>query len=47
MLVELKEKSIRADTEMPINVYYKNEIVGEFRADIIVERNNRRERNNR
>ncbi len=38
MLVELKEKGIRADTEMPINVYYENEIVGEFRADIIVER---------
>ena len=37
MLIELKEKGIRADMEMPINVYYKNEIVGEFRADIIVE----------
>ena len=23
--------------KLPINVYYKNEIVGEFRADIIVE----------
>ena len=37
MLIELKEKGINADTETPINVYYKNEIVGEFRADIIVE----------
>ena len=37
MIIELKEKSIHADTETPINVYYKNEIVGEFRADIIVE----------
>lgn len=37
LIIELKEKSIHADTETPINVYYKNEIVGEFRADIIVE----------
>jgi hypothetical protein bfra3_10641 len=36
-VIELKEKGIHADTEMPISVYYKNEIVGEFRADIIVE----------
>lgn len=36
-MIELKEKGIHADTETPINVYYKNEIVGEFRADIIVE----------
>lgn len=37
LMIELKEKGIHADTEMPINVYYKNEIVGEFRADIIVK----------
>lgn len=37
LIIELKEKGIHADTETPINVYYKNEIVGEFRADIIVE----------
>lgn len=37
LVIELKEKGIHADTETPINVYYKNEIVGEFRADIIVE----------
>ena len=35
LMIELKEKGIHADTETPIN--YKNEIVGEFRADIIVE----------
>ena len=35
LMIELKEKGIHADTEMPINVYYKDEIVGEFRADII------------
>lgn len=37
LMIELKEQGIHADTETPINVYYKNEIVGEFRADIIVE----------
>ena len=37
MLIELREKGIHADSETPINVYYKDEIVGEFRADIIVE----------
>lgn len=38
LVIELKEKGIHADTEMPINVFYRNEIVGEFRADIIVEK---------
>ena len=37
LMIELKEKGIHADTETPINVYYKNEIVGEFRAEIIIE----------
>lgn len=37
LVIELKEKGIHADTEMPINVYYKHEVVGEFRADIIAE----------
>ena len=38
LMIELREMGIRAETEIPINVYYKNEIVGEYRADIIVER---------
>ncbi|MFR5657116.1 MAG: GxxExxY protein [Butyricimonas faecihominis] len=33
----IKRKGIHADTETPINVYYKMKLVGEFRADIIVE----------
>lgn len=37
LLIELQEKGIHADTETPINVYYKNQIVGEFRADIMIE----------
>lgn len=38
LVIELKEKGINAETEFPISVYYKNIIVGEFRADIIVEK---------
>ena len=37
LAIELKEKGIYADTETPINVYYRDEIIGEFKADIIVE----------
>lgn len=37
LMIELEEKGIHANAETPINVYYKDEIVGEFRADIIVE----------
>ncbi len=35
--LELQENGIRADMEMPINVYYKDKVVGEFKADLIVE----------
>ncbi|WP_294478000.1 GxxExxY protein [uncultured Bacteroides sp.] len=38
LVIELKEKGIDAEAEFPISVYYKNIIVGEFRADIIVEK---------
>ncbi len=37
LMIELRERGIHASMETPINVYYNNEIVGEFRADIIVE----------
>ena len=37
LLIELKENGLNAETEVPINVYYNNVIVGEFRADIVVE----------
>ena len=37
LILELREKGIRAESEIPIDVYYKDEVVGEFRADIIVE----------
>lgn len=35
--LELQENGIRADMEMLINVYYKDKVVGEFKADLIVE----------
>ncbi|MCD8029379.1 MAG: GxxExxY protein [Bacteroides sp.] len=37
LVLELKEKGIHVETEFPIKVYYKNTIVGEFKADMIVE----------
>ena len=36
LLIELKENGLNAKTEVPINVYYNNVVVGEFRADIVV-----------
>ena len=37
LIIELKENGLNAKTEVPINVYYNNVVVGEFRADIVVE----------
>ena len=37
MLIELKKKGLHAEGEMPISVYYDDCIVGEYRADIVVE----------
>lgn len=34
---ELHLRGLKADIEYPIKVYYKNIVVGEFRADIFVE----------
>lgn len=36
MLIELQSLSLDAESECPINVHYKNHIVGEYYADIIV-----------
>lgn len=38
LVLELKEKGIDAQTEVPISVYYKNIVVGECRVDIFVEK---------
>ena len=37
MLVELNKHGIAFETEKPISVYYENVLVGDFKADIIVE----------
>lgn len=37
MLIELCRRGIQADSEVPIHVYYRDYIVGDFRADILVE----------
>lgn len=37
MMIELKKAGLKAEAQHPITVYYDDEIVGEFFADIIVE----------
>lgn len=36
LLIELVKAGLDAESQKPITVYYENEIVGEFVADIIV-----------
>ena len=36
LLIELRRADLDAESQMPITVYYENEIVGEFVADIVV-----------
>lgn len=36
LLIELLKSGLRAESQKPITVFYENEIVGEFIADIIV-----------
>jgi GxxExxY protein len=37
MLVELQKNGLDYEVEKPLNVYYEGVLVGEFKADIIVE----------
>ena len=37
LLLELKRRGLRAQNQVPIKVYYKEEAVGEYIADILVE----------
>ena len=37
LLIELRDRGINAEEEYPLKVFYKEEVVGEFRADIMVE----------
>ena len=37
LLIELKERGLKADNQIPIKVEYKDRMVGEYVADIIIE----------
>lgn len=37
LLIELKRAGLQAEAQRSITVYYENEVVGEFVADVIVE----------
>jgi len=37
LMIELRKASLHAESQKPITVYYDDEIVGDFIADIIVE----------
>ena len=38
LYIELTDRGIVVETEIPFKVYYKNHIVGDYRADMIVDR---------
>ena len=38
MFIELRERGITVETEVPFTVNYKNHLIGEYRADMIVDR---------
>lgn len=37
LLIELRSLGLKADSQVAIKVYYKDEVVGEYTADILVE----------
>jgi len=39
LLVELKSRGLKAENQVPIKVFYKDNTVGEYFADILVEKN--------
>ncbi len=38
LLIELEKANIRGECQMPITVYYENQIAGIFKPDILVDR---------
>jgi len=38
LIVELKKYDFSVESELPLNVYYENVVVGHYKADIIVNR---------
>jgi len=37
LMVELKSRGLKAESQVPIKVFYKDDVVGEYIADILVE----------
>ncbi len=37
LMIELKDIGLKADNQKSLDVYYKNQLVGEFKSDIIAE----------
>lgn len=37
LIIELREKGLKAESQMPITVLYKGKTVGEYYADIVVD----------
>lgn len=37
MIAELRHRGLTARTEVPFSVFYRNELVGEYRADLVVD----------
>ena len=37
LLIEIRKRGLRAESQVPINVHYKDHIIGEYIADIVVE----------
>ena len=37
LLIELRRRGLKAESQVPIQVHYKGEVVGEYFADIVVE----------
>ena len=38
MFIELRDHGLTVETEVPFKVFYKQHVVGDYRADIIVDR---------
>ena len=37
LLIEIRERGLKAENRVPIKVFYKDKVVGEYIADILVE----------
>ncbi len=37
MVIEFKKNGLKVEAEKPIKVYYENNVVGEYQADLVIE----------